>query len=436
MDRTNISNAMSDNLAADLGFTNDGVNTGISVYYFVFTACTLPSNAISKAVGAHLWIPILMTSWANFTGFIIIRAAIALTEAGFIPACLSYMSLWYKTNELATRLAWFWGAQALASAVSGLISFGVFRMRGIYGLEGWKWLFIIDGIATHIVGLIAFFYLPSSPSQTEGGLRGQDGWLTKRQIRIATLRIMRDDEAKKELDKPIACKDVIQALSDTNLWTHLIITFIGLMSSTPISSYLPTMIKDAGFSTTSANLLTAPSHIIGLVGSIFIAQWSDKSGNVTFFAMIGTIWALLGFILLEVLPDNVGRWQLYGAALFTASAPSWHGMQVAWMSSNIAPIGKRTLALAAVVGAANINGVPGSQIYKANDAPRYRQGNKINIVLQAVTIGLFLFQRTRYNLTNKWRRRVWNSMSDYEKHVYQNENGDQGNNRLDYQYRL
>lgn len=65
------------------------------------------------------------------------------------------MSLWYKTNELATRLAWFWGAQALASAVSGLISFGVFRMRGIYGLEGWKWLFIIDGIATHIVGFIA-----------------------------------------------------------------------------------------------------------------------------------------------------------------------------------------------------------------------------------------------------------------------------------------
>lgn len=136
------------------------------------------------------------------------------------------------------------------------------------------------------------------------------------------------------------------------------------MSITPISSYLPTMIKDAGFSTTSANLLTAPSHIIGLAVSIIIAQWSDRSGNVTFFAMIGTIWALLGFILLEVLPDDVGKWQLYGAALFTASAPSWHGMQVAWMSSNMAPIGKRTLALAAVVGAANINGVPGSQIYR------------------------------------------------------------------------
>lgn len=78
-----------------------------------------------------------------------------MTEAGFIPACLSYLSSWYKTNELATRLAWFWGAQALASSVSGLIAFGVFRMRGLYGLEGWRWLFIFDGIATHIIGLIA-----------------------------------------------------------------------------------------------------------------------------------------------------------------------------------------------------------------------------------------------------------------------------------------
>lgn len=79
----------------------------------------------------------------------------AITESGFIPACLSYMSLWYKTNELATRLAWFWGAQAFASSVSGIISFAVFRMRGIYGLEGWKWLFIIDGVATHMVGFVA-----------------------------------------------------------------------------------------------------------------------------------------------------------------------------------------------------------------------------------------------------------------------------------------
>jgi cyanate permease len=136
-----------------------------------------------------------------------------------------------------------------------------------------------------------------------------------------------------------------------------------MMSDTPISTYLPSIIKDSGFSTTTANLLTAPSHIIGLIFSIIIAKKSDKHGNVSYYALIGTIWRLLGFIVLEYLPDNVGRWTLYNAALLTASHPSWHGMQIAWMSSNMAPIGKRTLAMAAVIGAANLNSVVGSQIY-------------------------------------------------------------------------
>lgn len=78
-----------------------------------------------------------------------------MTEAGFIPACVAYLTGWYKTNELATRLSWFWGVQSFASAFSGLISFGIFRMSGIGGLQGWKWLFLIDGVCTHIVGAVA-----------------------------------------------------------------------------------------------------------------------------------------------------------------------------------------------------------------------------------------------------------------------------------------
>lgn len=85
----------------------------------------------------------------------VIRILIAVTEGGFIPACLYYLTSWYKSNELGTRLAFFWGVQSFASAFSGLISFGIFRLRGVGGLEGWKWLFLIDGIFTHVVAFIA-----------------------------------------------------------------------------------------------------------------------------------------------------------------------------------------------------------------------------------------------------------------------------------------
>jgi MFS family permease len=433
-------------LAADLGFTNDGVNTSILAYSIVFTIFTLPSNAIVKRIGAHIWIPILMTSWAivtwchafvnNFAGYMVIRLFIAITEAGFIPACLTYLTGWYKTKELATRLAWFWGIQSFASAFSGLISSGIFHMDGIGGLLGWKWLFVIDGILTHIVGFIAFFYLPANPLKTSGLLRGKKGWFTEREAKIAVTRIIRDDLTKKDHNKRLTLADVKIAVVDTKLWTHLIITFCGMMTLTPIQSYLPTLIKNSGFNTTDANLLTAPSYIINLIFSIIVARSSDTHGYVAFHALVGVFWSLSGFLALELLPNDANRWSRYAAALIANSSPSWHGMQIAWMSSNLAPVGKRALALGAVVGAANICGVPGSQIYAAKDAPYYRFGNKINIGLQAATAVLYLLQHTRYALTNRYRARKWNSMTDEQKKAYNETTKDLGSNRLDFQFKL
>lgn len=78
---------------------------------------------------------------------------IALTEGGVIPATLVYLGSFYKGTELATRLAWFWGTQVIASAVSGLMASGLLQLRGRSGLEGWKWLFLVDGIITIIIAV-------------------------------------------------------------------------------------------------------------------------------------------------------------------------------------------------------------------------------------------------------------------------------------------
>jgi MFS family permease len=153
----------------------------------------------------------------------------------------------------------------------------------------------------------------------------------------------------------------------SNIIFHLLLissTTYSIMPHTPIGTYLPTLIKNYGFPVTTSNLLTVPSYFIGLFFSIIIAKMADKYGNYSLFALIGCVWSIAGFLALELLPDNAGRWSFYTAALFVASSPSWHGMQIAWMSSNLAPIGKRTLALGAVIGSANICGLPGSQIYR------------------------------------------------------------------------
>jgi len=101
---------------------------------------------------------------------------IAITEGGVIPATLVYLGGFYKSTELATRLAWFWGVQVrmplckifpchlfnehwqnIASAVSGLMASGLLQLRGVAGLEGWKWLFIVDGIITLFVAVATWY---------------------------------------------------------------------------------------------------------------------------------------------------------------------------------------------------------------------------------------------------------------------------------------
>ena len=80
-------------------------------------------------------------------------SVIAITEGGVIPTTLVYLGGFYKGTELATRLAYFWGVQSVASATSGVMASGLLRLRGVWGMEGWKWLFLVDGIITVVAAI-------------------------------------------------------------------------------------------------------------------------------------------------------------------------------------------------------------------------------------------------------------------------------------------
>ena len=191
-------------------------------------------------------------------------------------------------------------------------------------------------------------------------------------MRIAVTRLIIDDISKTEQhNSRITLEDVKLAVTDTKVWTHLVCTFVGYMSITPITTYLPSMLRDSGFETTTANLLTVPSYIINGIFSILIAWSSDRYGEVSLHAMVGVLWSLGSFAALKALPANAGQWTTFAAAMMAAASPSWHGMHIAWMSSNIAPVGKRVLCLSAIIGSANICATPGALIYR-----KYRSDNK------------------------------------------------------------
>ncbi|KAJ3013771.1 UNVERIFIED_CONTAM: hypothetical protein HDU68_000559, partial [Siphonaria sp. JEL0065] len=444
IDRTNLSNAIAGGLPKTLGFDNTVINNAGSMYSVVFASAAILGSILGKYFGPHKFIPFLMFSWGivtlghgwiqNATDFYIARFFIALTEGGVIPATLVYLGGFYKKNELATRLSWFWGVQAVASAISGMMAAALLLLEGTNGLQGWRWLFIVDGIITISSAFIFIFVLPSSPYHTKGGLNF-GGWLNERQGRIAITRLVRDDLLKLNYNIKVQWSDVVAALTDYRVWGHLFITLIGLTPGIPFGTYLPSIIKGFGYDVYISNALTAVNYILGFITMATMAWNSDRVGERGYHGAASYTWHLIGFLLLEFLPDSAPKLVFYAATLFVSASPSTHPMNIAWLTENTAPIGKRTVSSGLVIAAANIYGIWANQIYQASDAPRYHTGNFINLGFIAVTIFLFLNQKFLYKRLNKQRAELWNSKSEAEKQDYNATTTHEGSQRLDFVFK-
>ncbi|KIP07206.1 hypothetical protein PHLGIDRAFT_13341 [Phlebiopsis gigantea 11061_1 CR5-6] len=444
MDRTNNSNAISDNLPEDLGFTINGVNTATAIYSVLFSIACLSGAVIAKMAGPARWIPVLMFSWGLVTlahalisdnsGYIAVRSFIALTEGGVIPATLVYLGGFYKSTELATRLAWFWGVQNIASAVSGLMASGLLQLRGVGGLFGWKWLFIVDGIITLFVAVLTWFYLPRNAARTKGGIRGFKPWFDERQVLIAVTRVVRDDPAKKRYDSTVTWTDVKDSITDIGLWGHWAQASIGLTPTTPLGTYLPTVIKSFNFNVFVANALTAPPYILTCISSVAVIWHSDYARERGFHGAFSAGWQLVGWILLRSLPDGTSRGVKYFAACVVQSWPYSHPLNIAWMSENTGSVGKRTIASGAVIGFANIYGVWASQIYQASDSPNFKRGNIVNIAFAGTATILWLLQKTYYKRRNAQNARAWAAMSDAEREREEQEAEKKGNRSVTFKF--
>ncbi|KIY68935.1 MFS general substrate transporter [Cylindrobasidium torrendii FP15055 ss-10] len=444
MDRTNHSNAVSDNLPEDLGFTINVVNTGVALYSAIFSCACIVGAVMAKIVGPHRWIAGSMFAWGLVTmahalvkdkaGYLTVRCLIALTEGGTIPATLVYLGAFYKNTELAVRLGWFWGVQVIANAVSGLMASGLLQLRGVSGLEGWKWLFLVDGIITVVAAVATWFYLPKDVSTTKGGIRGFKPWFDQRQVFIGVTRIVKDDPSKKIYEQRVKWADVKDAATDIGLIGHLLITTFSMTPTTPLGTYLPRVIKLFHFDVFVANALTAPPYILQFILTLIMIHNSDRLHERGLHGAFGSLWMLAGWILLRCLPSDTSRGIKYFAALLVASWPYTHPLNVAWMSANTGSIGKRTLGSGAIIFAANILGVWGSQIYQAKDSPDFRVGNTINIVFTAIGLCLFVIQKYIYEYRNKKKAAAYAQLSEEKKAEEDAALGAQGNTSLAFRF--
>ncbi|ORY13568.1 major facilitator superfamily domain-containing protein [Clohesyomyces aquaticus] len=437
LDRGNITQALSDNMLKDLGMNTNDYNWGQTIFYLSFLFAELPSQLISKKIGPDNWIPVQMQAFlSGRKSFFACRALLGIFEGGFIPDNILYLSYWYTGWELPARLSWFWVSYQSTQIVSAFFAYGILHLRGHNGLEGWRWLFALEGMLTGCIGVVAWFYLPPSPTQTASKIRGKDGWFNEREEKIMVNRILRDDPSKGDMHnrQALSFKMIWQCLCDYHMWPIYLIGLSWTIPMTPQQAYLTLQLKAIGFNTFQTNLLTIPAYVLFILQLLFWTWTSEKVNNRFLVGLASQIWVLPLIIALELIPSHTSAWGKWSLSTLVVGYPYVHAILVTITSRNAGSVRTRTVASAIYNMCVQASNIISTNIYRDDDKPMYRRGNKVLIGICVYNFALFVGTKVYYVSVNRKREKIWGAMSKEEKETYLRTTTDKGNKRLDFRF--
>ncbi|KAL8347630.1 hypothetical protein RB601_002990 [Gaeumannomyces tritici] len=416
--RRNINRAISDNMLPEIGMDTNDFNYGQTIFLASFLAAELPSGLISKRLGADRWIPTIMLGWSivagaqafihNKASFYAIKVLLGMLMGGFIPDIVLWLTYFYTSGELPTRLAWFWTALSTVQIFSSFLAAGILQMRGILGWSGWRWLFLIEAIITVFIGLFSWVLMPPGPTQTRNWFRGRDGWFTAHEENIMVNRLLRDDPSKGDMNnrQAVGLPLLWKAVKDWEQWPLYLIGLTAYIPPAPPNTYLSFILRQLGFSVFEANLLAIPSQVL------FAAQ----------------------LLLVTWLSRNASPWVRYAILTGMLSYPYCHAILVAWNASNSNSVRTRAVSAALYNMFVQSGNIIATNIYRDDDKPLYTRGNKILLGITCLNIVLFYLVKAFYIWRNRVRDVKWNAMTAQEKQHYQLTTADEGMKRLDFRF--
>ncbi|ORY60005.1 putative nicotinamide mononucleotide transmembrane transporter protein [Pseudomassariella vexata] len=426
LDRTNIGNARLAGLESSLGMNPQSLdyNIAISVFFPFYVAAEIPSNLAMKRFRPSIWIPFIMVLWGvtcaamgtvtNYAGLIAARCALGIAEAGLFPGIAYYITLWYKRHECGLRMAIFFSAATAAGAFGGLLARGIVEMDGVGGRRGWAWIFILEGILTIIVAIVAFFIMNDYPDTAK---------FLKAEEKIEVLRRLEEDRSS--LSDEFDMRYFWHALKDWKIWVHM---FISIGISIPLYSFsifLPTIVKNLGYTNDkTAQLMTVPPFIAACICCIGSGWLADRHGQRGIYMIFFNLVAILGFIFQICSSNN----RLKYAGTFLAAMGMFPNIpqSVAWNGNNIGGSTKRGVGIAMHVGFGNLSGAIAGFMYRTKDAPMFYSGHGTLIATETMSLILCIFMTLYLRKENARRDREYKPPSEYtdEERALEREKGD------------
>ena len=274
-----------------------------------------------------------------------------------------YLSCWYKRSELGIRAATFFSAAALAGSFGGLLAAAIAKMNGIGGIDGWAWIFILEGLGTMFVGCFCWWMVFDWPD-TARFLSPEDRLRLRR-------RLAEDKQSStaEEYDK----RHIYAALKDWKTWGYAFIYMGTLMPLYSFSLFLPTILAGMGYKGTHAQLLSVPPYACAAACTIFVGWVADRTRCRGYCNMVTVCFAIAGFSML--ISSKNPKIQYAGTFLGAIGIYPTIPNSLTWVSNNIEGVYKRGVIVGIVVGWGNLNGVVSSNVWLPKDKPRYFTGH-------------------------------------------------------------
>lgn len=325
LDRTNIGFAAL-HMNDAIGITQTIFGLGAGIFFLGYFIAEVPSNVLLHRFGARIWIARIMITWGiiaalmgliqNGTQFIVLRFLLGIAEAGFFPGVIFYLTLWFPARYRARVFATFYLGLPIAQIVGAPISVGLMQWGDTIGYEGWRMMYVLEGIPSIILGIICLKYLTNTPKEAQ--------WLTADQRQWLMNTLEKEEREKTEhADVHLSKSTIIkQVFKNPLVWVMAIVYFGITSGSNAMFFFLPSVLESfrntfgMEISLIQNGLLTAIPYAFAAVGMILWSRRSDRkqerhkhgacaalmaASAIAIALLVNQPWAIIvGFIFLAI----------------------------------------------------------------------------------------------------------------------------------------
>ena len=277
LDRANVGYAKQA-LQASVGISEAAYALGAGIFFISYSICGFPSNLILHRIGAKIWISTLMVGWGfasmammfvhGSTSFYVLRLLGGMAEAGFFPGCILYLTYWFPNRIRGEILGFYYLGVPLALVLGGPLSGALLDLHSL-SLQGWQWMFLVEGFLAFAMGLTAFYFLDDRPAHAK--------WLLADEKLALTSALAREEQERRSTG-PAA---LLPMLRDPRVLRFVLMYGMIQMGVYAAVFYLPSQVsalmhRPQGF---AVGAVTAIPWLCATAASYWLPKWGDRSNN-------------------------------------------------------------------------------------------------------------------------------------------------------------